>query len=97
MTPDPLTALETALQQLREGGLDGQNFSNHARELASALSHLPRRYGEVLHDLLNRIESSAAFTEESCSFSQRDLIESVQMWLDRARRQAQASMAAPTA
>jgi len=33
---------------------------------------------------MDRLESSALFSEESCSFSQRDLIDSLQMWADKA-------------
>ena len=41
----------------------------------------------VLHDLLDRLESSALFSEESCSFSQRDLLDNLQTWIDKARGQ----------
>jgi len=34
--------------------------------------------------LLNRLESSALFSDESCSFSRHDLLDSVQSWLDKA-------------
>ena len=46
---------------------------------------LPPRYGEVLGGLLDRIEAGALFSEESCSFSQKDLLESLQLWADKAR------------
>jgi hypothetical protein len=45
---------------------------------------LPARFDEVLHPLLDRIEASALFSEESCSFSQKDLLASLQMWADKA-------------
>jgi len=38
-----------------------------------------------LAGLLTRLESSALFTEESCSFSHQDLLGSLQMWCDKAR------------
>ena len=38
----------------------------------------------MLHDLLDRLESSALFSDESCSFSQQDLIANLQVWLDKA-------------
>jgi hypothetical protein len=38
-----------------------------------------------LQPLLDRIEASALFSEESCSFSQKDLLASLQMWTDKAR------------
>ena len=45
---------------------------------------LPPRYGEVLGGLLDRIEAGALFSEESCSFSQKDLLDSLQLWADKA-------------
>jgi len=42
----------------------------------------------VLHGLVDRLESSALFSEESCSFSQHDLLDSLQLWIDKARQQA---------
>ncbi len=41
-------------------------------------------YGEALADLLDRLESSALFAGESCSFSDTDLLQAMQAWLDRA-------------
>ncbi len=40
--------------------------------------------------LLNRLESSALFSDESCSFSRHDLLDSVQLWLDKAGQTLQA-------
>jgi hypothetical protein len=37
--------------------------------------------------LIDRLESSALFSEESCSFSQVDLLDSLAMWLDKAEQQ----------
>jgi hypothetical protein len=48
------------------------------------LAALPDKFSEVLHQLMDRLESSALFNEESCSFSQRDLVDSLQMWADKA-------------
>ncbi|MBL0920272.1 MAG: hypothetical protein IBJ14_16345 [Hydrogenophaga sp.] len=50
------------------------------------LAALPPRFGEVLHGLLDRLESSALFDGESCSFSQRDLHEHLSGWLTQAER-----------
>jgi hypothetical protein len=41
----------------------------------------------VLLNLLDRLESSALFSEESCSFSQKDLLDNLQVWVDKARGQ----------
>lgn len=51
------------------------------------LAALPPRYGEVLESLLTRVESAAAFGEESCSFSLNDLSAQLALWLDKAERQ----------
>ena len=83
MNPE-LNTLQNALAQLRAGTLPVQAFSAQARELDALLAALPPRYGEVLLGLLDRLESSALFTDESCSFSHRDLLDSVQLWLDKA-------------
>jgi len=46
---------------------------------------LPARYLEVLERVLNQLESAALFTEESCSFSQGDMIGALRDWLTRAQ------------
>lgn len=52
-----------------------------------ALAALPPRYGEVLLGLLDRLESSALFAEESCSFSHSELLASLRLWADKAQSQ----------
>ena len=86
---DQLEALQTALQQLRGDTLGVAAFSQIAMQQHSLAAALPERFNEVLSQLLNRLESSALFTEESCSFSQQDLLDSLQLWLDKARLQLQ--------
>lgn len=48
------------------------------------LAALPSQFGEVMENLLSRLESGSLFTEESCSFSQADLIAQLGMWLEKA-------------
>lgn len=87
-TPDHAVAsLQTGLDALRQGRLAPAAFSTQARTQHTLLAELPERYTTVLHDLLDRLESSALFAEESCSFSQHDLLDSLQLWLDKARQQ----------
>jgi hypothetical protein len=38
----------------------------------------------VLESLLMQLESGSLFTEESCSFSQQDLLESLGAWVEQA-------------
>lgn len=88
LAPTDLTLpLQTALDALGQGTLAPAAFSAQARAESALLAALPERYTVVLHDLLDRLESSALFAEESCSFSQQDLRDSLQMWLDKARAQ----------
>jgi hypothetical protein len=82
-----LAALSAEFQQLRGNPLRVAPFSTLARGQAELLAALPPRYAEVLHGLLDRLESSALFAEESCSFSQTDLLDSLQLWLDKAGQQ----------
>lgn len=64
---------------------DVQVLSTWARQgCPTLLTALPPRYTAVLHDLLDRLESSALFAEESCSFSQQDLLGSLRVWANKA-------------
>jgi hypothetical protein len=80
-----LAALQQSLQQLRLGKLKVHQLVTQAHGLQCLPAELPERFATVLHELLNRLESSALFSEESCSFSQVDLLDSLQMWLDKAQ------------
>jgi hypothetical protein len=80
----PLQAFQLALDQLRAGTLDVTRFCHRVR--AEPLPPaLPPRFAEVLGNLLDRLESSALFGGESCSFSQEELSASFQLWIDKAR------------
>lgn len=85
-----LSRLDTALDELQDGRIDARRFVALARDEAALLTALPARYAEVLHGLLDRLESSALFDAESCSFSQRDLTDSMRLWLQKATAQLQA-------
>lgn len=85
-----LDALAHSLAALRAGQARVADLSAQARQAQPLLQALPARYGEVLLDLMDRLESSALFAEESCSFSQTDLLDSLQLWLDKASTQLRA-------
>lgn len=90
MTPESQQQdLQAALQQVRAGTLGVVAFSQLARGQQALVETLPARFNEVLLQLLDRLESSALFTDESCSFSHQDLLDSLQMWLDKAQLQLQ--------
>ena len=82
-----LASFTQALGSLLDGSLRPGDFSAQARAHTALLEALPPRYTTVLHDLLDRLESSALFSDESCSFSQQDLIANLQVWLDKATAQ----------
>ena len=82
---DQLASLATALQQLRRDALRIPAFSQLAQSQTALQAALPARYAEVLQQLLDRLESSALFSEESCSFSQKELLDSLQLWMDKAQ------------
>jgi hypothetical protein len=86
---DQLDTLQAALRQLRDDTLGVAAFSQLAMQQNKLAAALPERFNEVLPQLLNRLESSALFTEESCSFSRNDLLDSLQLWLDKAGLQLQ--------
>lgn len=87
MTEDPTTQLATlqsALAQHRQGSLSASALGDLARGQKALRAALPPRYGEVLLSLLDRLEASALFTEESCSFSRSSLLDHLQAWVDKA-------------
>ena len=79
-----LALLESALAECRTQSGPATALSDTARAQTALLAALPARYADVLHGLLDRLESSALFSEESCSFSQKDLLDSLQQWADKA-------------
>lgn len=97
MTASNSPALEEAaqqLQQLRNGfellaqtQITAAALGQQARAATALFQSLPPRYEEVLLNLLDRLESSALFTEESCSFSQKGLLDNLELWADKAHSQ----------
>jgi hypothetical protein len=51
---------------------------------AGLQASLPARYLTALTGLIDRLEASALFAEESCSFSQKDLLDSLRTWIAHA-------------
>ena len=80
---ETLDRMKTALARSQNGQLPQSEMIRLWRSESASLA-LPARFDEVLHPLLDRIEASVLFSEESCSFSQKDLLASLQMWADKA-------------
>lgn len=75
--------LQRDLQAARAGELDMSTLARRLRGLILPAA-LPPKYGEVLTHLVDRIESSALFDDDSCSFSQSDLLEALELWAQKA-------------
>jgi hypothetical protein len=84
MSATAIAPLRHALAQLRADTLGVPAFCAQAREQDTLLAALPPRYGEVWMGLIDRLESSALFSEESCSFSQSALLDNLEGWLVKA-------------
>lgn len=84
MSTAALASLRTALAQLRSDASTDRAFVNTARAQDALFKSLPPKFEEVWLGLVDRLESSALFNEESCSFSQTDLLDSLEMVLDKA-------------
>ncbi|HNZ90588.1 MAG TPA: hypothetical protein PKM82_05185 [Acidovorax sp.] len=83
--PTQLATLAQALQAFERGDHSAAALGTLARQQTTLLAALPPRYNEVLLNLLDRLESSALFSEESCSFSQRDLVTNLWVWVEKAQ------------
>lgn len=82
---DSIAALRQGLEAARGGALPVNELVRLFRSEAPRLEGLPEKFGQVLESLLMQLESGGLFTEESCSFSQQDLLESLSVWVDRAQ------------
>jgi len=83
---DRLSALTESLEDFSHGAIPIDDLARNWRD--AAYTHepaLPERYVDVLERLLNQLESAALFTEESCSFSQADMVAALADWLGRAQ------------
>jgi hypothetical protein len=91
MNTGALARMNQALSASRGGTLPVSGLARCLRGEAALLAALPPRYTQVLEDILGRLESASLFGEESCSFSQRDLLDALGHWLDQARRASTAA------
>ena len=84
---DTLARMSDMLSACTQGQLPQSAMIRQWRQEAASLP-LPEKFGRVLGDLLDRLEAGALFSEESCSFSQKDLLDSLQLWLEKAQQAA---------
>ena len=86
MSPrDLLDDLQRQITALRAADANVSAAAHRLRQDGDALcARLPPRFRDVLHDLLDRLESSALFAEESCSFSRDGLLDNLDLWREKA-------------
>ena len=83
---DTLSLIPDALDAFSIGALSLEDLARTMRDASQEHEPaLPDRYLDVLERLLNQLESAALFSEESCSFSRKDLLDHLQAWVDKAR------------
>jgi hypothetical protein len=88
-----LAALRESLGAWQSGECNSRTFVSDWREQSALLHSLPDKYATVFNNLLLRVESSALFTEESCSFSAKELADSLAVWLAKATAQLEKATA----
>ncbi|MFZ6733807.1 hypothetical protein ACO0LG_17910 [Undibacterium sp. Ji42W] len=76
--------LRQSIENLSHNEINITVFCKIWRNQTDLLAALPPQFAEVMENLLSRLESGSLFTEESCSFSQTDLIAQLGMWLEKA-------------
>jgi hypothetical protein len=82
---EQLSDIKTKLAKLQAGEIRTTELTDAARGASGLLSSLPPQFEQVLFNILDRLESSALFTEESCSFSQSGLLENLGVWIEKAQ------------
>ncbi len=82
-----LAPLPATLDAFRQGQISLPDLARTWRDAAQDHEPgLPQRYLDVLDRVLNQLESASLFTEESCSFSQNDMVDALADWLSHAQR-----------
>ncbi|MFZ6675518.1 hypothetical protein [Undibacterium sp. Xuan67W] len=87
MSTQNLMHLRETIGLLQQQDLSVVQFCQEWRVDHAVTQQLPQRYAEVMENLLGRLESGSLFSEESCSFSQHELLAQLALWLDKAEIQ----------
>jgi hypothetical protein len=81
-----IATLRDSLHALKDKTMHVHQFCTLWRAQAALFQALPAQYQRVADDVLVRLESGSLFTEESCSFSQEDLLANLSVWCDKAEQ-----------
>ena len=80
-----LQALHDNLQRYEECAISASELGDQARAAQALLGSLPTRYGQVLLQLLDRLEASTLTAKENCTFSQQELRDHLYGWMQKAK------------
>ena len=84
---DPLKRIKMLSDTLEQEGFGSvTELITAFRSEKSLLAELPSVFEAALESILERMESTALFAEESCSFSQNDMVDALADWLSHAQR-----------
>ena len=85
MPVDPLLRLKKLVDLLENNEFETTTALIFAfRQEKALLAELPSVFEGALESILERIESTAMFSEESCSFSQSDMLAALSIWIEKA-------------
>lgn len=76
-------SLKNSLDQFMRGQVNTSELCHLFRDFNQS-HQLPEKFSVALENLLGRFESASLFTAESCSFSQKDLVDALAFWIDKA-------------
>nr|WP_315596738.1 hypothetical protein [uncultured Cupriavidus sp.] len=78
-----LATMRQTLEAHLAGNLPVSDLIAQWRTMASSLT-LPPVFGQAMEELLRRMEMSASFAQDSCSFSSTAITDQLKKWLDKA-------------
>ncbi len=81
-----IRSIRHSLSEVQNGRQSIAEFCREWRSQTALLADLPARYAQMMEDLLGRLEAGSLFTDESCSFSQQDLLANLAVWADKAEQ-----------
>jgi hypothetical protein len=82
-----LGRLRATVQSFADGHMGASALRSQCDAESALFAALPVRFRQVWLGIADRLESSALFSGESCSFSQDGLVEPLWQWLDAAETQ----------
>lgn len=83
---DPLKQVAELNKILEENTYEDMNaLIGRFRSEKVLLAELPSVFEAALESILERMESTALFSEESCSFSRSDMVAALTVWAEKAK------------